>query len=607
MERTTAGSDSEFERRSDRQHEPDGSASGGAGRGSVAALHGAVGNQAVQEGTSASERARAGPTEGESAGSETTESSIQRRSSGSSPARSGATDTDRDATAGLCSRCARRYRAGKSLDCPDCEAALQRSVDPATRNGTSGGVVQPKLAVNRPDDPAEREAERVADEVAGTDDTRDVTVSRRASGGGTVDGGTESEIRAATTDGRPLAEPTRSTFESRFGRDFSDVRVHTGPEADAAARSIDAEAFTHGSDIVFARGNYRPNSAGGRRLLAHELTHVVQQGGASAGTTAGVQRQSGGQKQKNQLSSPRFEGNETLEKVRRGEILLGGRRAQSDSDTKYALKLIQAALVEADYDVEVDGEYDIDTSAAVKQFQDDVGITETLGYDGRGSIGAKTMAALDDRFPEPDQPTTTGGKNPGQTQWDPYDPTCLLDIFCEWNEPIVEDFRRGDLELVTFTEAYNKVWRADEEGWEEDKQYIQGFLEGDAVGIEKGVTCLEAAYILYQEWFHAQQSSYMPKKEREIQAWTAQEMWLLAQDLPTVKSEFRQMGSDPPKIDTGAVREHVVSAYSDIDRKDGESGPGDVQPRTDESGNPLDRVVTGETNINTSNWKCSSE
>ena len=77
--------------------------------------------------------------------------------------------------------------------------------------------------------------------------------------------------------GRNLPASARSFFEPRFGRNFSDVRVHAGPKAEAAAAGIGARAFTIGSSIVFGEGEYNDTSEAGRTLLAHELTHVVQQ------------------------------------------------------------------------------------------------------------------------------------------------------------------------------------------------------------------------------------------------------------------------------------------------------------------------------------------
>lgn len=79
--------------------------------------------------------------------------------------------------------------------------------------------------------------------------------------------------------GQPLGSGPRSFFESRFGADFSDVRVHTGPRAERAADRLNARAFTTGRDVVFGAGEYAPGTRKGTELLAHELTHVIQQRG----------------------------------------------------------------------------------------------------------------------------------------------------------------------------------------------------------------------------------------------------------------------------------------------------------------------------------------
>jgi len=82
--------------------------------------------------------------------------------------------------------------------------------------------------------------------------------------------------------GQPLDPKTRAFFEPHFDHDFSRVRVHTDLEAARSARQVNAMAYTVGKDIVFDSGNYAPERADGQRLLAHELTHVVQQGSALA-------------------------------------------------------------------------------------------------------------------------------------------------------------------------------------------------------------------------------------------------------------------------------------------------------------------------------------
>jgi hypothetical protein len=88
--------------------------------------------------------------------------------------------------------------------------------------------------------------------------------------------------------GSPLDADTRVDMESRFGQDFSGVRVHTGGDAHESAVAVNAHAYTVGSDIVFQQGRYDPSSDAGRHTLAHELTHVVQQrSGPVDGTDTG--------------------------------------------------------------------------------------------------------------------------------------------------------------------------------------------------------------------------------------------------------------------------------------------------------------------------------
>lgn len=160
--------------------------------------------------------------------------------------------------------------------------------------------VQPKLAVSAPDDPFEHEADRVAAAVmrmpapavqrkcaacsAGGATCphckeEEARVQRKAEG---VTGAGEvgSDFASRLRGGAPLDAASRAFFEPRFGHDFSRVRVHTGPEAAATARSINARAFTLGRDVAFAAGEYDPRSERGRGLLAHELVHVVQQSAA---------------------------------------------------------------------------------------------------------------------------------------------------------------------------------------------------------------------------------------------------------------------------------------------------------------------------------------
>lgn len=188
--------------------------------------------------------------------------------------------------------------------------------------------IQPKLTVNRPGDEFEREADRVADQVmrmpAGKPEIQRVVrrVQRKcaaceaahheADASGHVarkcatceaeeeEGDSHKHVQAKRDSvgapgirsvdtylnrhrggGRSLDRAVRTDLEARFGRSFERVRIHDGAAAAASARSIDARAYTFGSDIVFGAGEFAPATTAGRLLLAHELTHVVQQGGAA--------------------------------------------------------------------------------------------------------------------------------------------------------------------------------------------------------------------------------------------------------------------------------------------------------------------------------------
>lgn len=164
------------------------------------------------------------------------------------------------------------------------------------------GNLGTELEESQSNDKHEREADRVAEQVMGmsgaepdSDSQEAMKVSRKtAAGESAIEGKIERRIESVISGGKPLSSSTRSFFEERFGRSFDDVRVHTGPKANEAAQSIDARAFTHGANVVFRKGEYSPNSLEGKRLLAHELTHVVQQ---DNGTFHSIQRQQAGQHQ----------------------------------------------------------------------------------------------------------------------------------------------------------------------------------------------------------------------------------------------------------------------------------------------------------------------
>jgi len=100
--------------------------------------------------------------------------------------------------------------------------------------------------------------------------------------------GLERTIQQERGGGQSLDTGVRRQMESSFGADFSGVRVHTDRQSDSLNRSLSARAFTTGQDIFFRQGAYQPGSSTGRELLAHELTHVVQQGGSQVSRAMSV-------------------------------------------------------------------------------------------------------------------------------------------------------------------------------------------------------------------------------------------------------------------------------------------------------------------------------
>jgi hypothetical protein len=104
-------------------------------------------------------------------------------------------------------------------------------------------------------------------------------MARAADGSGETGADVERSIDSARSSGHGLDHTVRNRMETSMGADFSGVRVHTDAQADSLSRSLQARAFTTGQDIFFRKGAYNPQTSSGRELLAHELTHVIQQNG----------------------------------------------------------------------------------------------------------------------------------------------------------------------------------------------------------------------------------------------------------------------------------------------------------------------------------------
>ena len=199
---------------------------------------------------------------------------------------------------------------------------LQRTIgNQAVQRLIKSGTLKAKLKISHPGDRYEQEADKVADAVmrmpeptaasgvsphiqqacptCGEDELRrqpieeeeelqrqsveeeEEELQAKENTGQTpeVAPGVENSISAIRGGGQPLSANERSFFEPRFGRDFSQVRVHSNAKATESARAVNARAYTVGQNVVFGHGEYAPGSSEGQRLLAHELVHIVQQDG----------------------------------------------------------------------------------------------------------------------------------------------------------------------------------------------------------------------------------------------------------------------------------------------------------------------------------------
>ena len=172
------------------------------------------------------------------------------------------------------------------------------------RDALTGRIIQAKLSIGQSNDKYEQEANHVADEVmrmpeskvqhkaeaednieAGKEkegETESIQTKRAINDPLTVSTSLQRKIQSLKNGGQALSKSERAFFEPRFGKDFSQVRLYKDLRATKAARSINAKAFTLGRNVVFGANQFHPESSEGRHLLAHELTHVVQQGGRTS-------------------------------------------------------------------------------------------------------------------------------------------------------------------------------------------------------------------------------------------------------------------------------------------------------------------------------------
>ncbi|WP_297472871.1 DUF4157 domain-containing protein [Persephonella sp.] len=149
--------------------------------------------------------------------------------------------------------------------------------------------IQFKMAVGKKEDNYEKEAETVSKKVVETDEEANIYLSRKSSDiqyyqgkGGEISQDIENKIRGSLSYGQPLKKSLRSEFEHKFKANLKGVKIHTGNYASELNRNLGSEAFTYKNHIFFGEGKFNPETVSGKRLIAHELTHVLQQTGTKS-------------------------------------------------------------------------------------------------------------------------------------------------------------------------------------------------------------------------------------------------------------------------------------------------------------------------------------
>jgi hypothetical protein len=400
---------------------------------------------------------------------------------------------------------------------------------------------------------------------------------------------------ALRSPGAMLDPVTRAFFESRFREDFSGVRIHTDSQAGASARAVNAAAYTVGPDIAFAPGSFAPDTVAGRRLLAHELSHTLQQplqpGGAasSAQTKLSVsapddqyereadqvadeamrgldppRQQTRDRRWKSVLSSPaRLQVQRTLGD---GHDLTSPRfsrmldlEAAFDDETvikegspaSRGVQAIQQALYDLGFTLPTsgaDGNFGSETAAAVTAFQS---ANPPLAVDGE--VGQNTMTALNARFGPPVLPTPAARS----AAWTP---ACVRSVICQWSPHTIEVLRTR----ITL-KSFDSISWADEQwdgaSWVPAPFPGGGYNTGTEIGVLNS-SCEEMSETLYHEVLHAEQPTRQRTTlERESYAYRIGEEFSIAMGLggrPSLRSTDAQgrQFADPAKVGAFVATEY---------------------------------------------------
>lgn len=281
--------------------------------------------------------------------------------------------------------------------------------------------VQPKLTIGAVDDPYEREADAMADKVMrmpekqnphpepGTfvlpffapdqvqrkcaDCEKEEKLQKKSNGiAGEGIAAPSLVHEVLNSGGQPLDAGTRNFFEPRFGQDFENVKIHTGNKAAVSSQSINAHAYTSGSNIVFNEGKYNPGTEGGKRLLGHELTHVLQNRKSTISRAPSGTGDDSGDTQNDEPLKTRLLNTETLQNAaQNAPTIKQGTHGDDIKRIQSALRLLGMPLEDSFTELGPDGKYGPDTAGNVRQFQVDESISPPGGFE----VGKRTLHRMD--------------------------------------------------------------------------------------------------------------------------------------------------------------------------------------------------------------------
>lgn len=500
-------------------------------------------------------------------------------------------------------------RAPASALSPGPSVWLQRKCDCGGSGGCGGCRdekpfgLQRKLAVGDSDDAYEREADRVADEVMGggrvTTSGGAPPAIRRLSapdiGSGTAP---TSATEVVAGPGRPLDLGTRNFFEPRFGRDFSHVRIHADAAAASSARDVNALAYTVGPDIVFGAGQFAPATPRGARLIAHELTHVAQQGPTVPTTLRrkraapefpdedlqrylgfidanGIEDDSDSDdKAREIVKAWRLGGSPFVLTAHRKALLIKEMQSgfTGDADEEAILELLERSykfelqhifkVVDADdLNSDIHGEeYDRLKDFYHRRFAGGMkallkGKIEPIGDAVPLGVG---LPALSNLLAESEV-----FMDRGTTGWNV---PCLLGILCQEDRAVVAQLPKLTVQKAeTITEVY---WQFEGKAWVRKTRERGAFSKSDEdlIGLKTSLSCGFAARTIIHEVRHQNQPEDMGPLGHEFDAYRFEEEWAIQRGIPARNDqpEFRtgQPGQTGQKANVPAIERYVKGRYS---------------------------------------------